>query len=39
MLEMLVDRLRWPAAMVRERAASQLGCVDIQISRPPRRDF
>ena len=25
MLEMLVDRLRWPAAMVRERAASQLG--------------
>ena len=25
MIEILVDRLRWPAAMVRERAASQLG--------------
>ena len=25
MIEILVDRLRWPAALVRERAASQLG--------------
>lgn len=25
MIEILVDRLRWPAAMIRERAASQLG--------------
>ena len=25
MIEVLVDRLRWPAALVRERAASQLG--------------
>ena len=25
MIELLVDRLRWPAALVRERAASQLG--------------
>ncbi len=25
MIETLVDRLRWPAAMVRERAASQIG--------------
>ena len=25
MIELLVDRLRWPAALVRERAASRLG--------------
>lgn len=25
MIELLVDRLRWPAALVRERAASQIG--------------
>ena len=25
MIEILVDRLRWPDALVRERAASQLG--------------
>ena len=25
MIELLVDRLRWPASLVRERAASQLG--------------
>ena len=25
MIELLVDRLRWPAPLVRERAASQIG--------------
>lgn len=30
MIEMLVDRLRWPAAMVRERTASQLGLLIVE---------